>query len=98
MNLNIIKGYVTTRVQSRVKYGRVKDEKNYGFESRITESGKPNVVEQGKMYLGLEHSTTRRQNGYVLVGLGDAIRYAISANDTLDKALTEQKIKDLRKK
>lgn len=36
------------------------------------------VHEPGKMYLGVEHSTTNRINGYVLVGLADSIRAAIN--------------------
>ena len=42
-----------------------------------------------KMYLGLEHSTTQRKNGYVLTGLADAMREAILSN-----AITEDDIKD----
>ena len=36
------------------------------------------VNEPGKMYLGLEHSTTQRQNGYVLTGLAESIREALA--------------------
>lgn len=92
MNFNIKKGYVTARVSDRVKYERKEDERHYE-----TEQGRTKVVKPGKMYLGLEHSTTKRMNGYVLVGLADAMRTAISNNDTLDKALTEETMKDLRK-
>ena len=35
------------------------------------------VHEQKKMYLGLEHSTTKRKNGYVLIGLAEAIQNAL---------------------
>lgn len=35
----------------------------------------------GKMYLGLEHSTTMRKSGYVLVGLADAIRNALNKGE-----------------
>ena len=34
-----------------------------------------------KMYLGLEHSTTARKNGYVLIGLKEAIANALSASN-----------------
>jgi hypothetical protein len=45
------------------------------------------VEEPGTMYLGLEHSTTKRVGGYVLVGLVDAIKLA------LENALTESEIR-----
>lgn len=35
------------------------------------------VPEPGKMYLGLEHSTTKRMNGFVLTGLVAGIKKAI---------------------
>ena len=41
------------------------------------------------MYLGLEHSTTHRKNGYVLTGLADAMRNAILSN-----AISEDDIRD----
>lgn len=51
------------------------------------------VHEPGKMYLGLEHSTTKRQNGYVLTGLADSIRQALIAgenNPTLETHAVEE--------
>ena len=55
------------------------------------------VAEPGKMYLGLEHSTTARKAGYVLTGLADAIRQAIvnaDRNPTLvNNAITEEEIR-----
>ena len=36
--------------------------------------------ERGKMYLGMEHSSTRRQNGYVLKGLAESIEAAFNLN------------------
>ena len=45
------------------------------------------VKKPGKMYLGLEHSTTRRLNGYVVNNLADEIRKALMRgehNPTLD--------------
>lgn len=55
------------------------------------------VAEPGKMYLGLEHSTTARKSGYVLTGLADAIRQAIvnaDRNPTLvNNAITEEEIR-----
>ena len=37
----------------------------------------PRVESQGKMYLGMEHSTTMRRNGFVLKGLKDAVWSAL---------------------
>lgn len=48
----------------------------------------------GKMYLGLEHSTTKRMNGFVITGLADAIREALEAgerNPTLDEYAISEK-------
>lgn len=45
------------------------------------------VSKPGRMYLGMEHSTTNRINGYVLTGLADHIRQALMVgekNPTLD--------------
>lgn len=39
------------------------------------------VHRPGEMYLGLEHSTKMRKNGYVLTGLADAIRDALFAGE-----------------
>ena len=54
------------------------------------------VHEPGKMYLGLEHSTTMRKSGFVLRGLAAAIRTALSSgqkNPTLTLgAITEAEI------
>ena len=36
------------------------------------------VPSVGEMHLGLEHSTTKRKNGYVLTGLKDAIKDALN--------------------
>lgn len=55
------------------------------------------VHEQKKMYLGMEHSTTRRKNGYVLVGLADRIRDALARNEknpTLDSTKSNVIIED----
>jgi len=56
------------------------------------------VHQPGKMYVGLEHSTTMRKNGYVLVGLKDAIIDALNSgnsNPTLtDFAIPEDDIRD----
>ena len=49
----------------------------------------------GRMYLGLEHSTTQRKNGFVLTGLRTAILNAISAgnrNSTIYNAIPEDDI------
>lgn len=48
------------------------------------------VPEKGTMYLGLEHSTTRRESGYVLVGLGEALRNALKEDDIRNKVPIEQ--------
>lgn len=50
--------------------------------------------EKAKMYLGLEHSTTRRTAGYVLSGLADQLRLALNANrnPTLTNAIPEHEI------
>jgi hypothetical protein len=51
------------------------------------------VHEPGKMYLGLEHSTRQRKNGYVLVGLADAIHTALLAgekNPTFTRAVVPE--------
>ena len=42
------------------------------------------------MYLGLEHSTKMRKNGYVLTGLGDALRKAIAEGNIVQKTMEEQ--------
>ena len=39
------------------------------------------VPERKEMYLGLEHSTTKRLNGYVLVGMADLLENAIKESD-----------------
>ena len=49
------------------------------------------------MYLGLEHSTTRRMNGYVITNLANAIHEALKQgefNPTLDSAIQEADAKD----
>lgn len=49
----------------------------------------------GRMYLGLEHSTTQRKNGFVLTGLSTAILNAISAgnrNSTIYNAIPEDEM------
>jgi hypothetical protein len=55
------------------------------------------VHEPGKMYLGVEHSTTNRINGYVLVGLADSIRAAINGgqkNPTIERhAISEDTLR-----
>ena len=48
------------------------------------------VKKPGSMYLGLEHSTTKRMNGYVITNLADEIKKALSRGDfnpTLDVAI-----------
>ena len=57
------------------------------------------VHEPGKMYLGLEHSTTMRKNGYVLVGLASAIASAIGQGEknptfTGNNVVSEDELKD----
>ena len=51
----------------------------------------------GSMYLGIEHSSTKRMNGYVITGLADSIRHALThgaSNPTLDNAITEMDLKN----
>ena len=48
------------------------------------------VKKPGVMYLGLEHSTTKRMNGYVISNLADEIKKALNYGDfnpTLDSAI-----------
>lgn len=45
----------------------------------------PRVPEMGTMYLGLEHSTSMRRNGYVLKGLGELMTNAIKESEMLKK-------------
>lgn len=92
LKLNVQKGYVTARMSGRVKYEMHSDENGYQYEQ-----GRTSVSEPGKMYLGLENPTNRRTGGYVLVGLEDAIRTAISHNVTFERTLSEGKLRDLRK-
>ena len=61
----------------------------------------PRVHKRDKMYLGLEHSTTMRKSGFVLVGLASEIRKAIKEgmqNPTLViGAIPEDEITSLAK-
>lgn len=48
------------------------------------------VKEPGNMYLGLEHSTTKRMNGYVIMNLASEIKNALLCGDpnpTLDNSI-----------
>ena len=50
------------------------------------------VKEKGAMYLGLEHSTTKRMNGYVITNLASEIKNALLRGDfnpTLDTSIVE---------
>lgn len=50
----------------------------------------PRVESIGKMYLGLEHSTTLRKNGYVLKNLADMVMSAvIEENEILNRARSQ---------
>ena len=49
----------------------------------------PRVESIGKMYLGLEHSTTLRRNGYVLKDLSTLIANAIQESEILEKATSQ---------
>ena len=55
------------------------------------------VKRPGTMYLGLEHSTTNRINGYVINNLAEEIKNALmggtSFNPTLDSAIEENDLK-----
>jgi len=54
------------------------------------------VKKPGTMYLGLEHSTTKRMNGYVITNLAEEIKNALLRGDfnpTLDSAIDESDMK-----
>lgn len=44
------------------------------------------MKEKGDMYLGMEHSTSQRKNGYVLMGLSHAVANAIKESEIKKKA------------
>lgn len=55
------------------------------------------VKQPETMYLGLEHSTTKRMNGYVITSLASVIQDALQKgkfNPTLDSAIQESDAKD----
>lgn len=54
------------------------------------------VKRPGTMYLGLEHSTTKRMNGYVIANLAEEITKALKFGDfnpTLDVSIEEDEVK-----
>ena len=54
----------------------------------------PRVSKRGEMYLGLEHSTTQRKNGYVLTGLASAIKTALQVGQETNPTLDRYAIKE----